>query len=783
MIFVDLEIYITKPKTTTTLEMTSGGLDDSGSYMNSSYPDTTNSPITAVETKPDNREQIQCQNETFSNITWNATIAGTTTEESCPENQKGTATRYCDTRGFWEMPNLINCSSEAFVNASKELDVLLENAVNNTEKIQKTVDNTLMIMKNLTSETDVLSAGDISSSLDILEKIVNVTNLTNVNIEKKAFFEVVDNVLSTSNTKSWATVQEKTEKDGSSLLKNMDRLGKVLMKNDNLTETKFSGTNFELTINRTKLGETGIIFPDISSKDSNKSVDEYATFLKLPKQANESKTAITYVAVIYKTISEILDTDSDLDREQKLEKVTEDRRAKEKNVLNSEILSLTTQTDLGDLFPPLSLNFQHLKNKSNKLQAFCVSWSFTLHKWSEKGCKLNSTNNKRTICHCNHLTNFAILMRPYTSEKEDKASLKTLSFVGVIVSIVFTVLTFIIFIMTWKYIKNDQNIMLLNLCGSLVLSYVAFISAVEETNDEVLCTAITAIIHYLFLVTFFCMMGMGVYYFMSITVTYYSLYMANNFKSKSRVHWFLLGGWGIPFIIASSTLGAFWGKKYHLENYCWLSMESGSLYLFVVPVCVIAMVNILIIVSLIRVLFATSTMLKSSLHKKAASGLRSLGTLVPVLGVTWIFGVMAFNERAEVFQFIFIIANSLQGFFIFFSHVVLNKKLIKGLKTQYPSLSGLSMFTESRKKEPTAVSRTQSSASDRPMVKSKKKGILSIFETSSDKQISKTKKAVKSDSLLTEKTECTDYSCVAPHEKICLMLSEKSPKETETKFE
>ncbi|XP_062593926.1 adhesion G protein-coupled receptor E1-like isoform X2 [Saccostrea cucullata] len=473
----DSDFYITTTNLSTTLMKNSVGIDDSGNYLcsHSDYPDTENDSINVIVTKPSHTKQIECQREMFSNITWKAIIAGTTAQESCPEKQIGTATRYCNTRGVWEMPNLINCTSEAFVDASKE-----------------------------------------------------------------AFFEVVDNVLSISNTNSWATVQEKTEKGATWLIKNMDRLSIVLLKSDNITATKFNGTNFELAIDQTTIDEEGILFPDISSSNSNKSVDEYATFLDLPKQENKSKTTITYVAVIYRTLSEILRTDSDLKRKKK--KVTDNTRKKEEDILNSEILSLTTQIDFVFLFPPLSLTFQH-KNKNYKYQAICVSWNFTSNKWSERGCRLNSTNKKRTVCQCNHLTNFAILMRPYTSEKEDKDSLKTLSLIGVILSVAFTVLTFLIYIMTWKHIKNDQNIMLLNLCGSLVLSYVLFISAVEETKNEVLCIAITAVIHYLFLVTFFCMMGMGVYYFMSITVTYYALHVANNFKSKSRVHWFLLGGW------------------------------------------------------------------------------------------------------------------------------------------------------------------------------------------------------------------------------------------------
>ncbi|XP_062593919.1 adhesion G protein-coupled receptor L3-like [Saccostrea cucullata] len=643
----DFGINVGRTNISSTLRKTSARLDDSGTYLcsYSSYPEPTNVSITVKVTKPD---QVRCPGGMFENIIWNATVAGTTKTESCPPNQKGTATRYCDTQGVWDVPDLISCADVALVNASKQLDILLEDGVNNTEEIQKTVDNTLLTMKNLTSRTANLST----------------------------FFEVVDKVLSIDNAKSWTDVQEKTEKDASFLLKNMDRLSEVIMKNENVTPTNFTGINFEVTIDQTNIHDSGIIFPYDLSNDTSSSMDEYATFFELPKQAKRSEKAIAYVAVLYKTMSEFLHTSSDLKREDNLIKGKANRKSKEDEDINSEILSLTTQRDLGDLFPPLNLTFKHLHQiKSSKRKEVCVSWNYTENKWSSKGCKVVSSNSRRTVCQCTHLTNFAILMRPYTSDKEDKTSLKTLSLVGIIVSIAFTVLTVVIYAMIWKHIKSDQNVILLNLCVSLVLSYVIFISAVEETNDENLCIAMTAIIHYLFLVTFFCMMGMGVYYFMSITVTYYAMHVANNFKSKSRVHWFLLGGWGIPLIIAVLTLGAFWGNNYHAKNYCWLSMKSGSLLLFIVPVCIIVLINLLIIVSLMRVLFATSTMIKSTLHKKAVSGLRSLGTLVPVLGVTWIFGILAVNENAEVFQYIFIIANCLQGLFIFVSHVVLNKKV------------------------------------------------------------------------------------------------------------
>eukprot|EP00105_Crassostrea_gigas_P040575 XP_019924723.1 PREDICTED: adhesion G protein-coupled receptor L2 isoform X2 [Crassostrea gigas] len=509
---------------------------DSGRYTctHSGYHVPVNVSVYVTVIQP---EQKRCESEWSEGVLWNATLAGTTKQEPCPSKQKGTATRYCKPLGIWASPSLINCTTEALTNASLQLDSLMEDGIQNTDKVQETVNNTLQMMKNLTSSTNELSAGDLSSSMDILEKIVDVSNTTGSTIEKEVFYAVIDNVLSVNNSKSWTTVSETTQKDASSILKNMERLSEVVFRSENITATQFRGSNFELTINQTKIDESGLRFPDVSTDNLSGSSEQTPTYFVLPNQDSKTEKAINYVAVIYKTMSNILPSDSDRGQIRR----DLDQTTTKEEFVNSPILSLTTQNDLGVLIPPLNLTFGHVNiNESSNMQAVCVSWDFTKNKWTERGCKMNQSDNKRTVCQCNHLTNFAILMRPYSPATEDKQSLKTMSLVGVILSIFFTALTCVIYIMTWRYIKSDQNILLLNLCGTLIVSYMIFISAVEQTGNECACIAITAIIHYLFLVTFFCMLGMGVYYFMSITVTYYAMYVANNFKSISRVLWFLL---------------------------------------------------------------------------------------------------------------------------------------------------------------------------------------------------------------------------------------------------
>nr|XP_034315952.1 adhesion G protein-coupled receptor E3 isoform X2 [Crassostrea gigas] len=628
----------------------------------------------------------------------------------------GMAKRFGEANGESELPYIISCTNEALMNASSLLDGIIENVTQDKFSIPETVNNTLQLIKHLTSSTNKISAWDLNSSLGVLEKIVTVINATGSAIQKEVFYAVIDNILSPNNSNAWTTVSEKTEKGPSFLLKNMDRFSKITLKTDNITATEFIGSNFELIINQAKLDETGIRFPHENSNNVSQGSEKISTFLELPKQVSKATKAFNYVAVLYKTISDILGFDPN----RKELTVNDMDKSKRKTHVNSQILSLTTQTDLGVLDPPLNLMFGH-KKESPKKYAACVSWDFYLNKWLEDGCTVKQTNRQRTLCHCNHLTNFAILMRPYTPVTEDSPFLKTMSLVGVVLSIAFTFLTSLIYVLIWRFIKSDQNILKLNMCGSLILSYAMFISFVEQTSNEGACVAITAIIHCLFLVTFFSMLGLGVYYFMSVTVTYYALYVANNFKSKSRVCWFLGGIWGIPVIITVTNLGAFWKQGYHLKSYCWLSIESGSLYLFIIPVCLICLINILIIVSLLRVLFASSIMAKSSLQKKASSGLRSLGTLLPVLGVTWLFGILVVNEKAVLFQYLFVIANSLQ--------------VRHGIGNKYPSLSTIFSFAEQGTKETNlSLQSPSTSKSITPIMKPKKKSLLKRFRQTKTKE-------------------------------------------------
>ena len=49
--------------------------------------------------------------------------------------------------------------------------------------------------------------------------------------------------------------------------------------------------------------------------------------------------------------------------------------------------------------------------------------------------------------------------------------------------------------------------------------------------------------------------------------------------------------------------------------------------------------------------------------------------LLPVLGITWLIGLVTFNKDIIEMQYIFAIVNSLQGFFIFLFYVVISQEV------------------------------------------------------------------------------------------------------------
>ena len=49
------------------------------------------------------------------NMWWDSIVFGVAVEQKCPNGAVGTALRNCSTQGQWEEPNMLNCTSQEFL--------------------------------------------------------------------------------------------------------------------------------------------------------------------------------------------------------------------------------------------------------------------------------------------------------------------------------------------------------------------------------------------------------------------------------------------------------------------------------------------------------------------------------------------------------------------------------------------------------------------------------------------------------------------------------------------
>ncbi|ESO98567.1 hypothetical protein LOTGIDRAFT_142706 [Lottia gigantea] len=173
-------------------------------------------------------------------------------------------------------------------------------------------------------------------------------------------------------------------------------------------------------------------------------------------------------------------------------------------------------------------------------------------------------------------------------------------------------------------------------------------------------------LHYFYLVVFFLMLGEGI----EVLVT-----IVKVFSSRSKLREIVIMGWGIPLIIVAISTGVTELEGYGNSKFCWLSIDGGLIWAFLGPALFVIFVNHL----LMSILYLTgkSSVNEYSIFNRAA--LRSICVLLPVMGVSWVFGILSINEDLVIFDYIFSIFNSLQGLFIFIFHCVINRKVREGL--------------------------------------------------------------------------------------------------------
>uniref|UniRef100_A0A8C2F916 Adhesion G protein-coupled receptor D1 n=1 Tax=Cyprinus carpio TaxID=7962 RepID=A0A8C2F916_CYPCA len=318
-------------------------------------------------------------------------------------------------------------------------------------------------------------------------------------------------------------------------------------------------------------------------------------------------------------------------------------------------------------------------NQSNKVFLYCafLDYSYKEGVWSSEGCVRADGNMSFSICLCNHLTNFAILMQvvPMELSKAHKVALSTISYIGCSISIFCLAITLVTFavLSSVSTIRNQRYHIHANLAFAILVAQVLLLISFRFNPSTLPCKIMAVLLHFFFLCAFAWMLVEGLHLYSMVVKV---------FGSEGSKHFYYYAiGWGCPLVICAVSVTSSLNSYGEAGN-CWLSLQNGAIWAFVAPALFVIMVNIGILIAVTRIISRISAE-NYKVHGDANSvklTTKAVAVLLPILGISWIFGVLAVNDHSLLFQYMFAVFNSLQGFFIFLFHCLLNSEVRAAFK-------------------------------------------------------------------------------------------------------
>lgn len=335
--------------------------------------------------------------------------------------------------------------------------------------------------------------------------------------------------------------------------------------------------------------------------------------------------------------------------------------------------------------------YSEATNESNRVFLYCAFLDFSSGEgvWSNQGCVLAEGSLAHSVCRCSHLTNFAILMQvvPLELTRGHQVALSSISYIGCSLSVLCLAITLVTFAMlsSVSTIHNQRYHIHANLSFAVLVAQALLLVSFHCQPGTVPCQVLAMLVHYFFLSTFAWMLVEGLHLYSMVVKV---------FGSEDSKHLYYYGiGWGLPLLICTVSISSA-TDSYGTTNNCWLSLQSGAIWAFVAPALLVIVVNVGILVAVTRVISQISADSYKVHGDPSAFKLmaKAVAVLLPILGTSWVFGVLAVNRQAVVFQYVFALLNSLQGFFIFLFHCLLNSEVRAAFKhkTKVWSLSSSS---------------------------------------------------------------------------------------------
>nr|XP_058947390.1 adhesion G-protein coupled receptor D1-like isoform X3 [Pocillopora verrucosa] len=150
---------------------------------------------------------------------------------------------------------------------------------------------------------------------------------------------------------------------------------------------------------------------------------------------------------------------------------------------------------------------------------------------------------------------------------------------------------------------------------------------------------------------------------MLIEGIYLYLFVVKAYNINTKMYMYHVISWGLPVIMVAISLGIAAGKEglqsYTSDKYCWLSSTNNLIWIFVAFVAFIEILNFLILQRVIREMTNLLQPTGADNHfQQIRIGIKACVLMIPLLGVTWLFGLLLPVHKA--FAYIFTILNSIQ---------------------------------------------------------------------------------------------------------------------------
>ncbi|XP_053146039.1 adhesion G-protein coupled receptor G6 isoform X2 [Hemicordylus capensis] len=345
-----------------------------------------------------------------------------------------------------------------------------------------------------------------------------------------------------------------------------------------------------------------------------------------------------------------------------------------------------------DLQDTVKITIKHTIKHTKIQQPTCVFWDMNKNNgqggWNDTGCFAQTESNENeTVCLCNHLTHFGVLMDlPGTASEISSENTKVLTFITYIgcgISAIFSAATLLTYIAFEKLRRDYPSKILMNLSTALLCLNLVFLldGWIASFDIEGLCIAIAALLHYFLLATF-TWMGLEAVHMYIALVKVFNTYI------RRYILKFCIIGWGLPavvviIVLASTNTNAnsIYSKNTKGQGgdeFCWIKDRIVFYVTCVGYFGIMFLMNIaMFVVVMMQICGRNGKRSNRSMREEILRNLRSVISLTFLLGMTWGFAFFAWGPLYLPFVYLFCIFNSLQGLFIFIFHCAMKENVQK----------------------------------------------------------------------------------------------------------